>query len=371
MAQLRDLYDKEVIDSIVTSYSDEIKTVAPEDDPYIKVEVKSFTDLDDTTLFSALFWTPTTIPDIPIKVFKVDDWHEAARLHIPEVNPHWVWNKEVTESFALAMYCGDTTLIHGLMGTGKSCLVEQWCAMCIIPFWRMSCNRETREQHFLGSPGVVYDDKGQMHIKQEPTTLTDSLKYGGIFCEDEAFRHNSALVLQSLREKSNRTVLLPDAPGRTADERKLTAPKDRWWYVLTDNTTGSGDETGIFDAEVQDASTLDRIDTAIEVPYLGKAEERQLLQAASSLNVDIINGMLDMAKQIRNAFTKQTMMTTLSVRGLLNWAEKIELVGHMGMALRLSWYNKLCLDDQKVVEDMYYQVFARRIGDKGLDDDTK
>jgi hypothetical protein len=41
----------------------------------------------------------------------------------------------------------------------------------------------------------------------------------------------------------------------------------------------------------------------------------------------------------------------------------------MGMALKLSWYNKLCLDDQKVVEDMYFQVFARHINDKGLDDE--
>ncbi len=227
----------------------------------------------------------------------------------------------------------------------------------------MSCNKETREQHFTGSPGVEYNDKGQMHIKQEPTTLTDSLLYGGIFCEDEAFRHNSALVLQSLREKSNRTLHLPDAPGRTADERMLRAPNGRWWYVLTDNTTGSGDETGIFDAEVQDASTLDRIDSAIEVPYLGKSEERELLRKASGLNDDIINGMLDVATLVRTSFQKQTMMSTLSVRGLLAWAEKIELMGHMGAALKLAWFNKLGADDQEIVTDIYHQVFARQIDD--------
>lgn len=366
MARIKDLYDEKVITNIVKSYSDEAEvSTDPKEDPFIKVDAPTFKVEKGTKLFSEIFgWTPAAIPDIPLRVFSASDWDEEARLMIPDINPHWVWDKEVVECFALAMYSGDTTLIHGLMGTGKSCLVEQWCALLIIPFWRMSCNRETREQHFLGSPGVEHDEKGQLSIKQEPTTLTDSLRYGGIFCEDEAFRHNSALVLQSLREKSNRTLTLPDAPGRTANERRLVAPVGKWWYVLTDNTVGSGDETGIFDAEVQDASTLDRIDTAIEVEYLTKDRERQLLQSVSRLNEDIINGMLDFAKLTRAAFTKQTIMSTLSVRGLMGWAEKTELLGDVGMGLRLSWYNKLGSQDQRVIADVYHQVFAKQITDK-------
>ncbi len=258
---------------------------------------------------------------------------------------------------------GDTTLLHGLQGTGKSCLAEQYCAVTSTPFWRMSCNRETREAHFLGSPGVHYDTEGRPSIKQEPTMLTDSLKYGGLFCEDEAFRHNSALVLQSLREKTNRTVILPDAPGRTADERKLKAPEGRWWYVLTDNTTGSGDETGIFDAEVQDASTLDRIDATIEVPYLQPDQEKALLAKHCGLNEDIIKGMVDAATLIRAAFRKQTLMTTISVRGLLAWANKIELMGSIGKGLQISWYNKLGTDDQAIAADIFHQVFGRSLDD--------
>lgn len=369
MATLKDIYTQETIDAVVKSYSSDVDTSGegepsvPVENPFTKIVVRTFKKKAGQQLFSDLFWKPKTIPDIPLTVFKRGDWDEEAQLHIPEVDPNWVWNREVLEQFALAMHEGDTTLLHGLQGTGKSCLAEQWCAMLVLPFWRMSCNRETRESHFLGSPQVDYNEEGQMYIKQNPTILTDSLRFGGMFCEDEAFRHNSALVLQPLREKSNRTVLLPDAPGRTANERKLKAPEGKWWYVLTDNTTGSGDETGIFDAEVQDASTLDRIDSTIEVKYLGKPQERVMLQKMCTLNDDIINGMLDVAKMVRTSFSKQTLMSTLSVRGLMAWANKIELMGSIGKGLQQSWYNKLGTADQKVVDDIFHQVFGMKINE--------
>lgn len=315
--------------------------------------------------FGEAFWTTTKIidPSLPIKTFNKEDWHEDAQLYIPTVNPHWEWNKEATEKFALAMYCGDTTLLHGLQGTGKSCLAEQWCAKFNIPFWRMSCNRETREGHFLGAPSVEYNEEGQMFIKQEPTVLTESLKYGGIFVEDEAFRHNSALVLQSLREKSSRYVLLPDAPGRSAADRKLTAPEGRWWYVLTDNTCGLGDHTGTFDAQVQDVSTLDRVDSAIEVTYLPPVAEKKILKRATSLDESIQRNMVKFAGLIRSAFASDKILVTFSVRALLAWAEKTAIVGNVGAALQQTWFDKLSEDDKAVAKDAFHQVFARHITD--------
>jgi len=363
-SSLKGLYDSDIIDAIVQTTQKDHDENKP--DPYGAIKDYKFSDKGDgdgknTVKFSDVFWTPKEIPDIPLRMFSKSDWDVEAQLHIPEVDPHWVWNKPVLERFALALYCGDTTLLHGLQGTGKSCLAEQWCAKFIIPFWRMSCNRETREGHFLGSPAVEYNSEGQMFIKQEPTILTDSLKYGGMFCEDEAFRHNSALVLQSLREKNTRCVLLPDAPGRTAAERILTAPKDRWWYVLTDNTCGSGDETGVFDAEVQDASTLDRVGAAIECRYLGKPQERKILKRHTSLNEEIINGMLDFAKLVRKSFEQQSLLSTFSVRSLLAWAEKIEMTKDLELGLKLTWHDKLCQDDKVTAADMYHQVFARNL----------
>lgn len=360
MASIKDLYDKDIVQAVLDREGSG-NTIEEREAARKELSPFTVTVKEGELKFSEVFWEPTNIPDIPIRKFKAEDWPEEGRYHIPEADPNWVWNKDATERFALAMYCGDTTLLHGLQGTGKSELPRQWCAYFKIPFWRMNCNKETREGHFLGSPGVEYDKEGKMYIKQEPTALTDSLKYGGIFCEDEAFRHNSGLVLQSLREKNSRFILLPDAPGRSSSDRKLQAPEGKWWYVLTDNTCGLGDETGTFDAEVQDVSTLDRIGATIEVNYLSKADEINILSNHSKLNDQIKKDMVDLANMVRNAFKQQQILTTMSVRGLLSWAEKIQITGKIGFSLKLVWYDKLSKDDQAVVKDIYHQIFAKNI----------
>jgi cobaltochelatase CobS len=366
MPKLKDLYDEDVISKLAKEYKPEQEedSSEPKVDPFTQFEKPTEQDTVHGVAFSQAFgWKPKSINDITVSQFKDEDWAEPARLMIPDPDPDWIWDRELAEQAVLAFMSGDTVLITGLQGTGKSCLLQEICATLRIPFWRMSCNRETREAHFLGNPNLEYDGEGRMHIKQEPTLLTESLRYGGMFVEDEAFRHNAALVLQSLREKTNRKLLLPNADGRSMEDRILKAPEGRWFYGLTDNTAGTGDETGVFDAEVQDASSLDRIDTTLEAKYLGKPEERKLLQRKTNLNDDIINGMIDLAKMMRNAFSKSTMMSTMSVRGLMAWANKAEQLQHVGKGLKYTVLNKCSTDDQACIEDMFHQVFARKIND--------
>jgi MoxR-like ATPase len=359
--------DPEIIASVLRDAGIDEATKSLEEEVVTVNKIRIIPLAEDEVFFSSVFWKPEHIPDIPVRVFKDTDWDVIARVMIPEVNLNWVWPKKTTELFAMAMYCDDTTLLHGLQGTGKSELPAQWCAKFRWPMWRMSCHEQTREEHFVGSVSVSYHtdaDTGQqrMSIQQEPSILTDSLKYGGIFVEDEAFRHSSALVLQALREKNTRRMVLPDAPGRSSEQRVLRADRQRWRYVLTDNTTGSGDTTGLFQATVQDASTLDRITAAIEVDYLPKEGEIKILKSvAPELGSKTINKMIKFANLVRVAFKAKELQATVSVRGLLSWAEKIVLTGNIPLSLRVSWGSKLSEDNFAKVSDMYHQVFEEHL----------
>lgn len=366
MPSFKENYDEDVIQQIMRSAGGRSKEEEKElNQAKEKLSKRVFSKSEEgnEVLFAETFWKPEYIPNIPIRVYRAGEWDSQARIRIPNPNPHWVWPRKTTELMALAMYCKDTTLLWGLPGTGKSDLPQQWCAKFNIPFWRMGCHAETREVHFVGNVSVGYDEQGRMHIEQEPTILTDSLRYGGIYVEDEAFRHSAALVLQPLREKNTRTLFLPDAPGHSSEERVLQAP-DNWWYIMTDNTCGLGDETGVFDAEVQDASTLDRIGTSIEVDYLDPEVEVDIIRKAhSSVPKPIAEMMVRYAGAVRADFANSKMLTTMSVRGLLTWAEKIELIGDVRTALRICWFNKLSRDDQSKAGDIYHQVFAESLGE--------
>ena len=362
------MYDPDVIRNMV-SEGDEVNKVTEVEQKLNELkDIKAREYITDeaityTTFGEAFRWEPTLVDkDLPVAVFKDEDWAEEARLMIPEANPNWVWPREATEKFAAALHTNDTTLLFGLQGTGKSDLARQWAATFRYPCWRMNCNAETREAHFTGNVGIIYDDEGRAHIKQEPTVLTDSLRYGGIFIEDEAFRHSSALVLQSLREKASRFLLMPNASGMDANERRMVAPIGKWHYVMTDNTVGLGDETGTFQAEVQDVSTLDRIDTVIEMDYLGVPEERKILNKYNpSLNETQVNGMLNFAKGIRVAFRKNEILSTFSVRALLNWADKVDMYGDMATALKVCWFDKLSNSDKAVAKELFMSIFATEI----------
>lgn len=128
---------------------------------------------------------------------------------------------------------------------------------------------------------------------------------------------------------------------------------------MTDNTNGVGDSTGQFDAQVQDASTLDRIDVTVEVSYLPKEVEFEMLKKhAPKLGDELLQNLINVATEVRKAFSGGHMLTTMSVRGLMAWAEKIDLTDNIAFALKLVMFNKLSDDDRAQVRDIYNQVFG-------------
>jgi hypothetical protein len=130
---------------------------------------------------------------------------------------------------------------------------------------------------------------------------------------------------------------------------------------MTDNTTGMGDETGVFDAQVQDVSTLDRIDSSIEVTYLSPAQEARILAKATTFDRPTIDKLIKFANLVRDSFKQEKLLFTFSVRSLLGWCEKIAITGSIKNALVQSWYSKLNNDDKAVVKDIYHQVFGESL----------
>jgi cobaltochelatase CobS len=316
---------------------------------------------DGWQYFSALFWQPTSIPDVPVPVFSDDDWHESVRPYVPseDVLTYYRWPKREAEQAMLALYCEDRCLLHGPTGTGKTELPRAICAKLRIPFIRINGHRRQDSTDFLGKDIIDVDPATNLNVVRYDWPLFAlAYKYGGMILVDEAFRSPVLMAIQSCFEKGGE-LILPDAAGLTTTERRIKQPPKAGWLWLTDNTNGTGDSTGAYVSEVQDLSTLDRITATIYVDYLDSITEADMLAGRyATLTKTAIVDMVSFANQVRTAFKGGQMLQTFSVRALMSWAEKAVLYGNLKDSLIVSWANKLGSDDRALACNIYAQVFS-------------
>lgn len=300
--------------------------------------------------------------DIPVPQFKPTDWPEQARAMIPALPSHWVHNLDVMYDLALAVLQGDTTLLTGPTGTGKTSSIVAFAAECCIPVWITSAYRRMEHTDFIGSASLRADPKTGANITEyNPTQLVNSLWHGGIAVVDEAFRSPCLMTIQSLLEDKH-TLVLADADGLAENERVLQAKPGLWWIMLTDNTTGTGDTTGAYNAEVQDLSTLDRITSTINVPYPSATIEAEIIRKAyPDVTSSVATGMVRVATEVRKAHQRAAMMQTMSMRALLSWASKYVIMRDVEQAFKQAFYAKLDTDSAAVCSELYRQVTGRSL----------
>lgn len=303
------------------------------------------------------------MPDIPVRVFDASDWSELVRPYIPATLPNgglWTWPREATEALALAMRADDRTLIHGPTGSGKSALVEAWAHMCAIPMIRVNCHRDMQSTDFLGKD-IITTEGGLNVLKYEFSMTTIAAREGGLLLIDEAFRSPVLMAIQSLLER-NGTLTLPDAASLSVADRRIVPPSGRFWIALTDNTNGTGDDSGSYNAEVQDLSTLSRITATIEVPYMSEADQEDLLvRSAPAVPASTITDLCKWAGRMRDAFLQRTVMQPVCMRVLLSILCKYTITGNLGGAIRLAYLSKLGNSDRTVAGEAYRQVTGEAI----------
>jgi MoxR-like ATPase len=314
-----------------------------------------------TYLFSELFGSvPPGKRDIPVPKFNPDDWPEEARAMIPSLPDYWEHNIPTMYAIAVAVLCGDTTLLTGPTGTGKTSSLVAFNAVCGIPTWVTSCYGRMEHTEFVGSSSLRADEATGANITQyNPTQLINSIKYGGMAIIDEAFRSPTLMTIQSLLE-SKHSIVLAEADGLAEHERVLVGEPGRWWIMLTDNTCGTGDHTGSYNAEVQDLSTLDRITSTIYVDYNPPIVECKILRnAVPSLQEHVIKDMVSVGNLIRAAFKRGAVMQTVSMRALLSWADKTHKTGSLDYGFNRAYYAKLDPDSAAIAVEVWHQVFGR------------
>jgi cobaltochelatase CobS len=133
--------------------------------------------------------------------------------------------------------------------------------------------------------------------------------------EIDAGRPDILFVVQ--RALESKGLMLTEYNGR------IINPHPLFRFTATANTRGQGDEYGMYSGtRTMNAAMVDRFTAFIEFEYMNPKEESALLQKMTpSLDPSMADKMCQFAKEVRSAFSKGEVYSTISPRGLSVFAD--------------------------------------------------
>jgi cobaltochelatase CobS len=350
---LKEFADKaEALKSSLRKASGEEPQVEEKEEP-----PKPFVLKDGEVLYSSLFGTSHTGTEHAVRVYDTDHWPEHVRMFIPNTNPAYRPASEALELLVVGIQQNDKIFITGPTGSGKSSLVEYVCSILKIPFVRINFSGDMDSSAIFGSPTVKGGD-----VVWEDGPLTTLARVGGVVMCDEISTSPSevSMAMQWILEENGR-VFLKDSTENTSD--KMIIPHEDFRLIATDNTKLQGDATGKHAGTfVQNTAFLDRFQTVIELEYLSRSEENNIIKAACpDVPASQRRDMIKLANLIRNGYNDGKINLTMSPRTLINWGGKIAYWKNPLVALKISFFSKLEEDDIAMVNELVHKVYGENI----------
>ncbi|MER9176277.1 AAA family ATPase [Mesorhizobium sp. M0955] len=306
----------------------------------------------------------------PISIEVFDEYPEAIKEFMPEIDRKYVFNIDLTRKVLIAMQLNKPMMAFGLHGTGKTTVFEQVAARTGRPFIRVQHTAHTEESHVLGQYVVrtkmakhdVISGDGTRHEVEKPMSVTEfqlgplplAMIEGAVYCADEydfAMPQVVALYQPVLEGKA---LVIKDAPP----EYRLIKPHPEFRIVATGNTNGTGDETGLYQGTlIQNAANYSRFKITEEVTYMEPKIEETVISGQAGIERADAAKLVKIAKEVREQFRDGKISMTVSPRELISAAENgLILGGNWLEGLKLAFTNRCPRVDKKVIEE-----FAQRI----------
>lgn len=298
---------------------------------------------------------PNPLLDFNVPTFEWKDQQGNVVRHpdCPEVDPAYQFRPDLLARALFAYITNTPAYLTGHTGTGKTSLMEQIAAMTGAPFTKVNLDSEITRLDFVGRDTLTSNGTSTVS-KFVDGILPRAMATPGIFCLDEVDfgRSDILYVIQGALEKYALVV--------TEDGGRKVEPHPWFRFVATGNTKGQGDEWGLYQgARPQSEAFRGRFGCWIDVPYMDPATESKMLATKiTGLPKDMVNKAVKMAKEIRLAFTKGEMTTTMTPRDLLSFGKTFCFFTKLGgpkdvaeFAMGSSYFDKLNTHDrQKAVE---------------------
>lgn len=193
----------------------------------------------------------------------------------PAIDPHYKWHDD-TGMIVSVLRRGQPVFITGPAGTGKTEFAKQIAAHWGRRFVRISCDDQTEAQTLVGMT-VPSKDGG---TEWQDGQLTAAIRVPGtvvLIDEPSVARPGALFVLQAVMDGDKRLHI--------AETGEVVRVAPDVLLLLADNTNGTGDETGQYEATRRlNKATLDRPDVFVRFDYMSPIDEAQVIAAKTGVN---------------------------------------------------------------------------------------
>src|ERR1700741_5244577 len=307
------------------------------------------------------------LPDMSVsvrQVFGIDTNLEVPAYsqvdeHVPDVDPDYLFNREVTLAILAGFKFNRRVMIQGYHGTGKSTHVEQVAARLNWPCIRINLDSHVSRIDLVGKDAIVLKDGKQVTEFREgilPWSLQRPIAL--VFDEYDAGRPDVMFVIQRVLEASGKLTLL--------DQNRVIRANPYFRLFATTNTIGLGDTTGLYHGTQQiNQAQMDRWSIVTTLNYLSHDVEAQIVLAkAPAYNTAegrrTINAMVRVADMTRNAFMNGDISTVMSPRTVITWAQNTEIFGgDIALAFRMTFLNKCDELERGTVAEFFQRAFGQ------------
>ena len=286
---------------------------------------------------------------------------EAPGEHVPEVDPAYRFDHDLTLALLAGFSRNRRVLVQGLHGTGKSTHVEQVAARLNWPCVRVNLDGHVSRLDLVGRDAVVLREGRQVTEFQEgivPWALQRPVAL--VFDEYDAGRPDVMFVIQRVLERDGRFTLL--------DQNRVIRPHPWFRLFATANTLGLGNLNGLYHgAQRLNHAQIDRWGIVATLDYLPRAEEAAIVRAQVASMRDergaaLVDSMVAVAELTRRGFAAGDLSTLMSPRAVIAWAENWEIFRDTALAFRYAFLNRCDEAERPLVAEYYQRCFGAELG---------
>ena len=289
---------------------------------------------DKKTTFRTLF--PSRAKDIwrdaPLTL-----WTGAAA---PAVDPFYVVDHFQMAVCMTAIERCANLWATGPAGTGKSTLPQQAAASLGRPFVKIGMTRQTEVEALVGGMGLIngatiWQDGALVKAMRQPGTV--------ILIDELTFAPAGVQAIIQLVADDHRSLTLPTG--------EVVKAADGVVFIVADNTTGSGDEGGLYaGTNVSNAALVTRFKRMLTIDYLSPKAEAEALANHTACPLAAARHLADFVERARRNSALQGVV--LSLRQMVGFVQCVQDGFSSKEAFAIAISSRMPATERATIEGM-------------------